>query len=344
MRLARYPHNWSSASTTAVRSAWPPIGRLAEREGAGGLTDLHSNTRGQFTMHFSTRRSAAVCAAAVTLVLASASPGAARTAINPNDVNVFAISPNLSYIAEWSKATGQWTVVGDTFAATGLVVGDAGVFACTPTAIYRYNGTPNQWTQVGGAGDQFVEAGNNLYGTGPNGAYVAQWNGLGKGWTIIGGPAQTIEAGGAGLVATSLDGSSTNLYDGAPNQWTYIDDGKSDYFVGSTGIFKAGPDLIPYQWVGPGDNWQEIGGQVDLLFAGADGLYADQTGLNDDIEQYSGTPNQWTTIGGPGFDFVTSSNTLYGLGPDGAYVAVWSGTPGVWTQIGGPAHIIAAGY
>jgi hypothetical protein len=295
-------------------------------------------------MHFSTRRSAAVCAAAVALVLAGAAPGSARAAVNPNDINVFAISPNSTYIAEWSKATGQWTVISNTIVGTGLVVGDAGVFTYTPSAIYEYNGTPNQWTQVGGAGDSYVEAGNNLYGLGPDGDYVAQWNGPGKGWTIIGGPALTIEAGGAGLVETNQNSSGAYLYDGTPNQWTYIDNGKSDYVVGLTGIFKVGPDLTPYQWVGPGDSWQEIGGQVDELFAGADGLFADQTALNDDIEQYSGTPNQWTTLGGPGLDFVTSSNTLYGLGPDGSYVAVWSGTAGGWTQIGGPAHIIAAGY
>lgn len=46
---------------------------------------------------------------------------------------------------------------------------------------------------------------------------------------------------------------------------------------------------------------------------------------------------QWNKIGGPGRQFVTHGNILYGLSPDRSGVYRYTGMPGQWTHVGGPA-------
>ena len=311
-------------------------------------------------MHaFTVRRSAAptraraLAAALAALALVVGQPGLARasvSAVNVDDVNVFALGPDGSYMAEWSRASGQWTDLGGP-EATDLVTGDAGVFDYYMNTgdIYEYDGTPGQWTVVGGPGTWFAEGGSHLYGTSVANDYVAQWNGPGKGWTEIGGASGEIWAGKAGLVRVNPTSNYAYIYDGTPGQWTYIGTGYAQFAVTDNGIYRGDDETETVEkWVGPGDNWEPIGGPCDEIYGGGAGLYCTAANNNDNpfddnILEYNGTPYSWTQIGGPGSLFAVSGTNLYGLGPTDSYVAIWNGQPGNWSVIGGPASYLYAG-
>lgn len=97
------------------------------------------------------------------------------------------------------------------------------------------------------------------------------------------------------------------------------------------------------EWLGPGAGWGTIGGPAKTIYAGSAGVFMIDP-ASGDILKYNGTPFSWSDIGGPGANFVQSQGRLYGLAPDGSYVAEWSGiVGGGWTIIGGPAGKIQAG-
>lgn len=107
-------------------------------------------------------------------------------------------------------------------------------------------------------------------------------------------------------------------------------------------VYALSPtDSYVAEWMGLSAGWIEIGGPAGHIWAGSAGVF--ETDASGDIWQYSGTPFSWTEIGGPGEEFAEGGGHLYGLGPDGNYVAEWNGTPESWTIIGGAASSITAG-
>lgn len=108
-------------------------------------------------------------------------------------------------------------------------------------------------------------------------------------------------------------------------------------------VFALSPtDGYVAEWMGLSTGWIEIGGPAGHVYAGSAGVF--DTDASGDIWEYDGTPFSWTEIGGPGKEFAEGGGHLYGLGPNGAYVAEWSGTAsGGWTIIGGAAADIYAG-
>lgn len=282
------------------------------------------------------------------MVLVSAGP--AEASVNPTDMTVFAFGPTFNYIAEWNMSSDTWTEIGP--GNDGLSVGAAGIFSWTNHCcdISEYDGTPNEWTVIGGPGEQFVQGGGHLYGIGVNNAYVAEWNGPGQGWTQIGGPAYMLFAGGFGLFAADPTGRNLYRYGGTPGQWTEVESGGAvgDFAVGPSalyGVDESNGEGLAMQWTGSGTTWTTIGNTPpDDLIVGGSGLYETVYGTND-VERYSGTPGQWTVIGGPGAEFVSSDTNLYATGSNanGNYIAEWLGQPGQWRVIGGNSQGLAAG-
>lgn len=308
-----------------------------------------------FRRSAATTRARVLAAALAALALVIGQPGLSRaSAPNPDDIDVFALSSDGTYMAEWNHVTNQWIDLGGP-KATDLVTGDAGVFDYNGNTgdIYEYDGTPGKWSAIGGPGNQFVEGGYHLYGTAPSGDYTAEWNGPGKGWTEIAGPTGEIWAGKAGLVRVNPTSNYAYLYDGTPGQWTYIGIGYAQFAVTDNAIYRLGADdgtPTVEQWIGPGDNWERIGGPCDEIYGGGAGLFCmaenpTDNVVADNIREYDGTPNSWTQIGGPGALFAVSGSYLYGLGPlpSKSYVAIWNGQPGDWSVIGGPARYLYAG-
>jgi hypothetical protein len=96
-------------------------------------------------------------------------------------------------IQRWNGGQ-SWTKIGDQ--AAGVLENNEGVFKRNlDLTISVYDGTPGQWTVIGGAGSSFAVSQTDLYGLAPDQSYVARWNGPGQGWTVIGGKAAQIYAG-----------------------------------------------------------------------------------------------------------------------------------------------------
>lgn len=107
-------------------------------------------------------------------------------------------------------------------------------------------------------------------------------------------------------------------------------------------VYALAPDdSYVAEWMGLSSGWTIIGGPAKEVYAGSAGVF--EIDASGNIWMYNGTPYSWTEIGGPGAEFAEGAGHLYGLGPNGAYVAEWNGTPNSWTTIGGPAKNIYAG-
>jgi hypothetical protein len=300
-------------------------------------------------------RTAAACAAALLAVATSTAATASAGSLPWWQTTVFALGPSDNYVAEWMGPSAGWTEIGGP--ASHLYVGSAGVFATDPSSggIYQWNGTTGSsgWTWIGGPGENFVQSGGRLYGLAPDYSYVAEYNGTPGSWTIIHGTSAGIFAGGYGLLSYDGDGQNIYLYNGTTGSWTLIGGSAvaSDarFAVNDTSVFVETLNGVDEQWTGSGTSWNLISSSgldtgAALLFAGGDSLYGIggvSSPTDGDVEKYTGTPGQWTVVGGPGQQFTLSRTALYGLGPRDAYVALY--TPGVgWTEIGGSAAQIAA--
>ena len=108
-------------------------------------------------------------------------------------------------------------------------------------------------------------------------------------------------------------------------------------------VFALAPDRSYIaEWNGLGQGWTIIGGAAQQVYAGSAGVF--MVDLSGNIWIYNGTPNSWTEIGGPGYQFAEAAGHLYGIAPDKSYVAEWNGlAQGGWTIIGGAASEIAVG-
>lgn len=268
---------------------------------------------------------------------------ASRIYIPWTEQTVFALAPDRSYVAEWNGPGSGWTIISGS--AEAIYAGSAGVFKLDWSGnIWMYDGTPNNWTEIGGPGYQFAEGGGHLYGVAPDRSYVAEWNGtVGGGWTIIGGPVANISAGPAGLVEVSPEADKTLIYDGTPGAWTQISGSTQGAYSGNAiyGVDPTGQMLE--QWTG-GTSWEPIldfGTQVFSVEGnGPAGLFVY---VNGATYAYNGTPYSWTQISNsPLFVAAVSRTHVYGYTNDpthldAANVELYSGSGTSWSVIGGPA-------
>lgn len=100
---------------------------------------------------------------------------------------------------------GMWRVIGGPAAA--IFAGKAGLFATNPDTgdIWRYEGTPETWTRVGGPGATFA-VGSQLYGLSPDRCGVWAFTGTPLQWTQVGESAQAIAAASPSLVILDVVG------------------------------------------------------------------------------------------------------------------------------------------
>lgn len=199
---------------------------------------------------------------AASATTAAAGPASVRPAAIAFDITtVYALAPDHSYVAQYDGTPGDWTTIGGP--ARNVYAGGAGVFATNPTTgdIFQYNGTPGSWTQVGGPGSEFAEGGGHLYGVGPSDNYVAEYNGTPGSWTVIeSGPIGTVYAGLYGVFAENGTNSDVLKYNGTPGSWTNIGFGPvSNAAVGANGFYAADFGGLDFsQWTS-GGGWAQIG-------------------------------------------------------------------------------------
>jgi hypothetical protein len=185
----------------------------------------------------------------------------------------------------------------------------------------------------------------------PDHSGVYLWQG-GTTWQKIGGPARDLYAGHGVILATNPQSGDVYLYSGTPNQWTRIGGPGRVFVIGGTGgilgdaqIYGLAPNGSGvFQWQS-GTTWTQIGGPASWIYPGSRGVYATDP-QNGNILRYSQDNPGWLLIGGPGRQFATTNDELFGLTPGGDAVNEWIGADtSRWRNFGGPAaRIFAGGY
>jgi Glycosyl hydrolases family 43 len=200
-------------------STWTPIGGAATRLiGAGfGLFAVQPN--GSLARYTGTPNSWTVVSGA-----------ASGFAVNANAL----YRRNAAGVWKWDGSGSSWTQIGGPM--TELYAGAYDVYGTSPSNgdIYRYTGTPNQWTRVGNGGGSWAVNVNGLYGRNSTGVY--QWSGLRTYWVRIGGPAGALYAGGNNLYATVPLVGDLNVYGNATATWSKA--------AGSASSFAACDDAL----------------------------------------------------------------------------------------------------
>lgn len=206
--------------------------------------------------------------------------------------HLYGLGPNDSYVAEWNGPGQGWSVIGGP--AADIYAGPYGLVATGPIGsngdIWRYNGTPNNWTDIGGP-EGFATLNDIAVGSGavyrinPADAagvtVVDKWTG-GTTWTPIltVGSAHHLGSLIAGYDGVYLDDVTTTgdaylKYNGTPNNWTPIT--QIDYY---------GNGLYPMVESGTSLYGVTLDNSVG-------------NGASTNVEIYSGSGNSWTVIGGP---------------------------------------------
>lgn len=170
---------------------------------------------------------------------------------------LYALNPDRTAVYEWSGQGTQWAKVGGP--AKDLDAGGAGLFATAPDdKIFKYDGAPETWSQVGEAGADFAVTNDRLYGIAADHTAVFEWTGHGTDWNRVGGPAQDLYAGGAGLFATDPATGQLNKYTGQPDSWTKTGDPGAGFTVSDTHLYGLAPNKIAVlRWAGT--DWTPLG-------------------------------------------------------------------------------------
>ncbi|MFH8618908.1 hypothetical protein ACH4E8_28120 [Streptomyces sp. NPDC017979] len=198
-----------------------------------------------------------------------------------------------------------------------------------------------RWFHIGNPGASFTVTAESVYGLTPDGARVYRYDGTPMSWTQVGTAAGQIFGGSWGLVATDPNTGDLFHYLGSPFNWEAIGLPGAAFAVTAESVYGLTPDEARvYRYDGTPMSWTQVGGPAIRLCAGPWGLVANSP--NGDLYHYLGTPFDWELIGGPGDAFAVAADTVYGLTPDRGAVYRYDGTPMSWTQVGGPAAAITA--
>ncbi|MGW3569517.1 hypothetical protein ACWDSL_37615 [Streptomyces sp. NPDC000941] len=172
------------------------------------------------------------------------------------------------------------------------------------------------------------------------GGEVLQWSGTGKSWRSIGNDAESIVAGGAGLFRINESDKWIFQYRPASKGWERIGSPGAQFIQQGSTLYAVKPEHdAVMRWDEKG--WTRVGFASSKLYAGQVGLFSTHPDSGK-IFQYSGTPEKWIEVGGPGADFAVGKS-VWGISPKRDAVFQWSGEPGKWFPVGDAADKIYAG-
>jgi hypothetical protein len=164
-------------------------------------------------------------------------------------------------------------------------------------------------------------------------------------WTTNGGNSYDIGAGGAGVVLSDPSTGDLYQYMGNPFEWEQIGGPVWALAVTDTAIFSLSLDRQSVSvYDGSGTSWTQVygGPALSAIYGGIAGLVVAEPAFGGDLYRYSGTPNEWELIGGPGGCAV--GEDIFRADSSGVWVYDGSGTS--WTQIWGDQviRIYAGGW
>jgi hypothetical protein len=217
--------------------------------------------------------------------------------------------------------------------------GGYGLFATSAQTgdIYRWSpGGSNgywtgNWSQIGGPGAEFAVTDDGLYALAPDRLAVYRYSGSGMAWVRIGGPAAQIY-GGSVLLATSPGGAGVFRYQPGLGNWQHIG-GPGAEFASTDGgvIYGLAPDRAAiYRYTGSGTAWDRVGGPAADIYGGSFLLATSPS--SGDVSEYQGETN-WLRIGGPGAEFVSDADSIYGLTPNRTAIYRYTGPGRRWTKV-----------
>lgn len=195
--------------------------------------------------------------------------------------------------------------------------------------------------QVGNPGKDFaVDGQGGLYGIAEDGNSVWKYSGSMENWSQIGGPATELFGGGGKIYGLGAWG--IYRYN-SPNNWTSIEPNVAadDEFAvdRATGeLYKLPADRQSVQVYGQ-SGWQVVGGPASELQAGYRGVFA-KTPQGGDMWEYNSSSGTWGHVGsGVNHAARAPNGKLYRSTAQG----VERLDNNTWTQIGGPAVDIYPG-
>ncbi len=165
------------------------------------------------------------------------------------------------------------------------------------------------WQNIGGPGGgaaQRIFPGNStaVYGTDSEGN-IWQYDGTGSTWTLIGGPGSTFAADGGTIYGLTPNKGGVWRYTGTPLAWDLVHDAAENLYSSineGVGLYAEGPnggDIFAWSPAPqPAGTWTSIGGPGNQWVVGATGMYG-LTSNNQSVFQYTGVPGEWIKIGAP---------------------------------------------
>ena len=193
-----------------------------------------------------------------------------------------------------------------------------------------------------GTGNGLAVVGSTLYGLATDKSGVYRFSGTPNVWTKVGGPAGTLYGGKAGLLATSPDNSNVYRYDAGSGTWSWIGASGESFVVTDTMIYRLdkGKNSVSAYPGSPSTTWIKVRNTYTTqIYGGGSTLLA--TGANNNwVWRYKGA-GSWEAIGVGAGSYAVSGNIIYSLNKAGTAVYRYNGDPGSWTQIGGLAVSIS---
>lgn len=195
--------------------SWTRVGGPGKQFAVGGMGSLYGlNTDGGAVMQY--------IASAGGWVKVWGAAGAIYGAVHHAGRGLYATSTGTGALYSYDGAT--WTQISGpakqfAFGSEGRVYR----LAMDGSGVFRYDGTPGQWTQIGGPAAALFAAETSLYATDPNVGDLHEYNSTSSSWTTIGGPGKTFAVGDDDhLYGLAVDGSAVFQYTGYPLRWLRI--------------------------------------------------------------------------------------------------------------------------
>lgn len=168
---------------------------------------------------------------------------------------------------------------------------------------------------------------------------ISQWDVEGA-QSVYGAPTNVINLANGTVFARQR--ATGDIYQRSGGNWVKIGGpGQAFVAVGNTlyGQTPGGGSPVKYT----GNGWVYIGGPAGQIFPCLGTLCA-TVPTSGNIVKYDATANTWSTIGGPGSRFASTSTQLFGVGPwTDDYVAQYSGSGQSWSIVGGGAGELFGG-
>lgn len=224
----------------------------------------------------------------------------------------------------------------------GLVATDA------TDNIFKFNGQPDNWTQIGLQGAQHVVGPDTVYGLTPDLSAIFRYTGTDTNWVRIGGQSINMYVGGFGVFATEIGSNNIKKWSGSGTTWAEFGGPGSSFAVGKDFIAGASPDHSGVYRSTSSINWAQIKSSgVNMLYSSGSSSHLAATDRSDvDAIFLYDQDKTWARQGFPGYNFVLTSEDLFGLAPTrwGIFQSNdLSATSPDWTQINGMVHNLVTG-